>query len=78
MQANPGTILALLSLTTNSSASSLFHAKRAYSLNLEINSVTSVLQKLDTEHSLPCGTSRLAAFQEYLGTLKQQYSYSEY
>lgn len=78
MQANPGTIVGLLSLSTNSSTSSLFHAKKAYGLKVEINSLTSVLMKLDKEQPHPSGSSRLLAFQEYLQELGKKQSYSEY
>lgn len=63
MQANPGAIVGLLCLSTNSSTSSLFHAKKAYGIKVERNSLTSVIQKLDTEQPHPSGTSRFASFQ---------------
>lgn len=47
MQANPGTIVGLLSLSTNSNTASLFHGNEAEAIKLEINSVTSVIVKLD-------------------------------
>lgn len=78
MQANPGTIVGLLSLSTNSSTSSVFHAKKAYAIKVEKNSIISVIQKLDTEQPHPSGTSRLAAFQEYINELNQKQYYAEY
>ena len=78
MQANPGTIVGLLSLSTNSSTSSLFHAQKASVLKVEINSLTSVLHELDTKQPHPSGTSRLAAFQEYINELGQKQTYAEY
>jgi len=78
MQANPGTIVGLLSLSTNRNTASLFHANKASAIKVEINSVTSVIQKLDAEQPHPSGTSRLTAFQEYLHELDQKHIYEAY
>jgi len=78
MQANPGTIVGLLSLSTNSNTASLFHANKASAIKLEINSVTSVIVKLDREQPHSSGSSRLAAFQEYLSELGQKQTSAEY
>jgi len=78
MQANPGTIVGLLSLSTNSSASSLFHAKKACAIKGEKNSLTLVIQKLDREQAHPDGTARFPAFREYLAELDKKYEYAEY
>ena len=78
MQAYPGTIVGLLTAATNTSTSSLFHARNAHDIKVEINSLTTVLLKLDREQPHPSGSSRFSAFLEYFHELSQKQSYAEY
>lgn len=78
MQSNPGPILGLLFLSTNTSVSSKFFAKREYVLEGEIKSLTLVLLKLDREQPHPSGINRLAAFGEYLHDLDKQRRLAQY
>jgi len=78
LQANPGPILGLLFISRDTSASSMFHVKKEYSLRLEIKGLNLVLQKLDREQPHPSGISRLATFQEYIHELEIKRCFSEY
>ena len=78
MQANPGPLLGLLSLSTNTSTSSLFHARKAYFFKGEKTSLTTVLLKLDREQPHPSGVSRLAAFSEYIHEIDKKLYFEEY
>jgi hypothetical protein len=78
MQANPIYLSGLLFVDTNTSRSSMFFAKRYYTADVEIKSLTLVLQKLDMEQPHPSGTSRLASFHEYLHELEKERSFTGY
>jgi hypothetical protein len=78
MQAYPGNIGGLLTAATNTSTSSLFHAWKAYDAKVELNSLTTVLLKLDREQPHPSGSTRISAFQEHIHELSQKQSYAEY
>lgn len=78
MEAYPEPFLGLLPLCMNSNLSSQFHVNKANHFKGERDNLTLVLKKIDREQPHPSGTSRLAAFQEYIHELDIKHTYHEY
>lgn len=82
MQGNPSTLRSALPISAllpvghaNGSPSSRYCCNKAWAKREEGNSLELVIDKLDNDHPLSSGTSRLSAFSSYIGDLHKEALY---